>query len=38
MHVLARIPRENPTVCPTGQFNRVGAIGVGDQATGDLTT
>ena len=33
-HVVARVPRENLTVCPMSQFNCVGAIGVGDQATG----
>ena len=36
-NVLARIPRKNLTVCPMSQFNCVGAIGVGEKATGDLT-
>jgi hypothetical protein len=36
-HVVARVPGQNLTVCPMSQFNGVGAIGVGDQATGDQT-
>jgi hypothetical protein len=34
-HVVARIPRENFTVRPMSQFNGIGALGMGDQATGD---
>jgi hypothetical protein len=35
--VLAPIARWNLALCPMRRLNRIGAIGVGDQATGDLT-